>query len=50
MRADIDNKRADTAYKNKLSRWEPCKVVSLAFGVGAGTVAAIVGLNDSILI
>jgi hypothetical protein len=49
MRADIENKRADTAYKNELSRWQPWKVVFLAFGAGAGTVAAIVGLMTAIL-
>ncbi len=49
LRADIENKPADTAYKNELSRWEPWKVVFLAFRAGAGTVAAIVGLMTAIL-
>jgi translation initiation factor 2 gamma subunit (eIF-2gamma) len=44
MRANIENKRADTRYKLDLSRWEPWKVLAAGFGAGAAMMAAAVGL------
>ncbi len=44
MRADISNKPADTAYKLGLLRYEPCKVVAVAFGAGAAVMGASVAL------
>lgn len=49
MRADIENKVADTAYKRKLVDWEPWKVVLAAFLSGAATLGAIVGLLTLLL-
>lgn len=44
MQADIDNKRADTAYKEGLLRYEPWKVVAVAFGGGAAVMGAAIAL------
>ena len=44
MKADIENKRADTRYKLDLSRWEPWKVLAAGLGAGAAIMAAAVGL------
>ncbi len=44
MRADISNKQADTAYKLGLLRYEPWKVVAVAFGAGAAVMGASVAL------
>lgn len=44
MQADIDNKRADTAYKRGLLRYEPWKLGFTAFGAGAAVMAALVAL------
>lgn len=44
MRADIDNKQADTRYKLDLARWEPWKVLAAGMGAGAAIMAAAVGL------
>jgi hypothetical protein len=44
MQADIDNKRADTAYKRGLLHYEPWKVAFAAFGDGAAVTAALVAL------
>ena len=46
MRADIDNKGADTAYKQGLLAYEPWKVAFAAFATGAALVGAIVGLES----
>jgi len=42
--ADITNKNVDTAYKDRLARMEPWKLVVTAFGAGAAYTAALVGL------
>ena len=44
MKADIANKQADTAYKEGLLRYEPWKVVGVAFGAGAAVMGAAVAL------
>jgi hypothetical protein len=44
MQADIANKEADTAYKQGLLRYEPWKVVGVAFGAGAAVMGAAVAL------
>jgi hypothetical protein len=44
MRADIQNKQADTEYKRGLLRYEPWKLGFTAFGAGAAVVAALVAL------
>jgi len=44
VRPDISNKQADTAYKLGLLRYEPWKVVAVAFGAGAGVMGASVAL------
>jgi hypothetical protein len=46
MRADIDNKQADTRYKIRLERLEPWKVIITAVGVVAvlfGVLGGLVG-------
>ena len=35
MQADIENKMADTGYKQTITRWEPWKALTVAFGAGA---------------
>ncbi len=40
MKADISNKNTDSAYKLQLTRWEPWKAMSVAFGAGAAAMAA----------
>jgi hypothetical protein len=47
MTADITNKTADTDYKRGLLRYEPWKVVGLAFGAGAAVMGAAVALVTS---
>jgi len=49
MRADISNKQADTAYKLGLLRYEPWKVVAVAFGAGAAIMGASVALVTAVL-
>jgi len=49
MRADIANKEADTKYKLDLSRYEPWKVVAVAFGAGAAIMGAAVALVTAAL-
>jgi hypothetical protein len=44
MQADIDNKRADPAYKRGLLRYEPWRLAFTAFGAGAAVMAALVAL------
>ena len=44
MTAQVENVRTDTAYKRKLSDWEPWKAMAVAFSAGAGLVAALVAL------
>ena len=44
MRADIENKQADTRYKLRLAEWEPWKAMFLAFGAGASLVVAIIAV------
>ncbi|MGD0107069.1 MAG: hypothetical protein ABSC06_23980 [Rhodopila sp.] len=44
MKADIANKQADTEYKEGLLRYEPWKVVGVAFGAGAAVMGAAVAL------
>jgi hypothetical protein len=41
MRADIENKRADTEYKRGLLNYEPWKLILAAFGAGAALMAAL---------
>jgi hypothetical protein len=43
MRADIENKRMDTAYKQGLLRFEPWKIGFTAFAAGVAALAAAVG-------
>jgi len=49
MTAQIENVRTDTAYKRKLSDWEPWKAMAVAFSAGAGLVAALVALFTLVL-
>jgi RsiW-degrading membrane proteinase PrsW (M82 family) len=49
MQAELENKRADTAYKNGLLKYEPWKVVLASFLSGAAVLGAIVGLLTAIL-
>ena len=49
MRADITNKTADTAYKTKLTEWEPWKAMAVAAGAGAGLMGVVIGLLTLIL-
>jgi hypothetical protein len=42
--ADIENKRADTAYKLTLARWEPAKAMAVAAGAGATIMLAVIAL------
>ena len=44
LKVDIANKQADTAYKEGLLRYEPWKVVGVAFGAGATVMGAAVAL------
>jgi hypothetical protein len=44
MVADIANKKADTAYKDGLAKWEPWKVLATGFAAGAATLTAAVGV------
>lgn len=44
MRADIDNKRADTEYKRGLLRYEPWKVALTGLGAGAALTLAMIAL------
>ncbi len=43
MQADISNKVADTDYKRELTRWEPGKAMSVAFGAGVAVTTALFG-------
>ena len=49
MRADIENKQADTAYKQGLLRYEPWKVVTTAFGAGFALCGGLVALLTFVL-
>ena len=49
MQADIDNKRADTAYKRKLADWEPWKAMAVAAGAGATLTLAMIAIATAIL-
>jgi hypothetical protein len=44
VRADIANKQDDTAHKLGLLRYEPWKVVAVAFVAGAAVMGASVAL------
>ena len=50
MEADIENKRADTPYKNKLADWEPWKAMAIAAGAGATFTLAVVGVLTALVI
>lgn len=46
MRADLENKQADTAYKLGLLRYEPWKVFTTAVAASAalfGSIGAVLG-------
>jgi len=46
MRADLENKQADTAYKLGLLRYEPWKVFTTALAASAalfGSIGAVLG-------
>jgi hypothetical protein len=49
MVADIANKQADTALKTGLLRYEPWKMLGLAFGAGAAFMGASVALMTAIV-
>ena len=49
MRADLENKLADTAMKRRLTDYEPWRLILAAFLSGAATVGAVVGLLTFIL-
>ena len=49
MRADLENKQADTAYEQGLLRYEPWKVVTTAFGAGFALCGGLVALLTFIL-
>jgi hypothetical protein len=49
MRADIENKQADTRYKRRLADWEPWKVMALAAGAGATFTLAVIAVVTAIL-
>ncbi len=49
MRADISNTQADTASKLGLLRYEPWKVVAVAFGAGAAMMGASVAVVGAVL-
>lgn len=49
MAAQIENLKADTTYKRRLTDMEPWKLVLTAFLSGAATLGAIVGLLTLIL-
>ncbi len=44
MHADIDNKMADTAYKQGLLKYEPWKIVISAFAASAAVFGVIGGV------
>ena len=44
MRADIENKQADTRYKRRLADWEPWKAMAIAAGAGATFTLAIIAV------
>ncbi len=44
MRADLENKQADMAYKIGLLRYEPWKVITTAFGAGFALCGGLVAL------
>jgi hypothetical protein len=44
MRADIENKQADTRYKRRLADWEPWKAMAVAAGAGATLTLAIIAV------
>ena len=44
MRADIENKQADTDYKKGLIKYEPWKVVVSAFAASAAVFGVIGGV------
>jgi hypothetical protein len=46
MRAELDNKRADTEHKRGLAKYEPWKVVIGAFTAGAAVVGGMVALEN----
>ncbi len=50
MRADLENKQADTAYKVGLLRDEPWKVVATAFGAGFALCGGLVALLTFVLV
>lgn len=43
LRADIENKRADTDLKREQTRWEPWKALSAAFVAGVAVASALIG-------
>ena len=43
LRADIDNKRADTGLKVEQLRWEPVKAMAAAFCAGVAVTVALGG-------
>lgn len=49
MAADIANKQVDTAYKRRLTDYEPWKLVAAGILAGAGAMGALVGLLTLIL-
>ena len=49
MRADLENKQADTAYKLGLLRYEPWKVFATAVAASAALFGAIGGVLGYLL-
>ena len=49
MAADIENKRADTVYKQTITTWEPWKALAVAAGAGATITLALVGIVTALL-
>ena len=49
MQADIENKVADTSYKQTITRWEPWKALTVAFGAGATLMVAVLALATFVL-
>ena len=49
MRADLENKQADTAYKLGLLRYEPWKVFTTAVAASAALFGAIGGVIGYLL-
>ncbi len=49
MRADLENKRADTGLKLEQTRWDPWKAMSAAFGAGIAVASGLIGATAWII-